>query len=64
MRRDGDLPGLALDDALVLAGELHAQDAEVGSSEVQRVEQALFAPIFSSTDCKSMDYAKKNLRIN
>jgi hypothetical protein len=64
MRRNRDLPGIALDNALVLACELHAQDAEVGSSEVQRVEQPLFTPRFSSTECKSTDYAKTNLRIN
>jgi hypothetical protein len=44
--RDGDLLGVALGDALLLPRELHAQDAEVGSTEIQGVEEPLFIPDF------------------
>jgi hypothetical protein len=44
--RDGDLPGLAFRDALLFPRELHAEDAEVGASEVQPVEQALLVSAF------------------
>ena len=46
MGRDGDLLGLALGDALLFARELHAQDAEVGSPEIQGVEEPLLIPEF------------------
>ena len=46
MGRDGDLLGLALGDALLSARELHAQDAEVGSPEIQGVEEPLLIPEF------------------
>ena len=47
VRRNRDLPGFTLDDALVLASELHTKHAEVCSSKVQCVEQAFFTPKFS-----------------
>ena len=49
MGRDGDLLGLALGDALLFARELHAQDAEVGSPEIQGVEEPFLVPEFCTT---------------
>ena len=58
MGRDGDLLGLALGDALLSARELHAQDAEVGSPEIQGVEEPLLIPEFRIvvTTCKQIDF--------
>jgi hypothetical protein len=55
VRRDGYLLGLALGDTLVFPREVHAQDAEVCSAEIQGVEDTLFVPDFCTTIILSRD---------
>ena len=52
VRRDGYLLGLSLGDTLLFPREVHAQDAEVCSAEIQGVEDTLFVPEFTSITCK------------
>jgi len=46
VRRDGHLLGLSLGDTLVFPRQVHAQDAEVCSAQIQGIEDTLFVPEF------------------